>query len=409
MGVAARCVSRNALCLRGVTVKKAGLGHHGRCRAASGHLLYAQSLESLVEPLVDGEFLMNRFISVSLVSLSLVAGVSAPAWGAPVNRHQAPIGVVKKGSPGCAIKNSAVDLATDAKIDLAVPNVAPELSTRWYYQHIPPQPDGIKPLPLVVDLHGYSEGATVHQGMSSLGKYGDKKGFITVTPQGQGVVPRWDTALKGSPDVAFIKAMISDVEKNLCIDTNRVFVTGLSNGAFMASTLACVLSKQIAAVAPVAGVQAPKGCRQSRAVPVVAFHGTDDGFVGYDGGVGDRARRLPAADGSGKTLEESGQLPKESSKGPSVPETMQAIARRNSCKAKQLQNRVSSDVTRIRFECSKGRDVVLYRVTGGGHTWPGSAFSQQIESLVGKTTMTISANEIMWRFFVKHPLAKNDK
>jgi len=392
-----------------VTVKKAGLGHHGRCRAASWRLPYAWNPESLVEPLVNGAFLMKRFVAASVVTLSLVAGVSAPAWGGPLNRPQAPIGVAKKGSPGCAIKNRNVDLAIDAKIDLAVPNVAPELSTRWYYRHIPPQPVGIKPLPLVVDLHGYSEGATVHQGMSSLGKYGDKKGFITVTPQGQGVVPRWDTALKRSPDVAFIKAMISDVEKSLCVDTNRVFVTGLSNGAFMASTLACVLSKQIAAVAPVAGVQAPKGCRQSRAVPVVAFHGTEDDFVGYDGGIGDRARSLPAADGSGKTLEDSGQLPKESSKGPSVPETMQAIARRNSCNAKQLQSRVSSDVTRISFECSKGRDVALYRVTGGGHSWPGSAFSQQIEAFVGKTTMTISANEIMWRFFVKHPLVKNTK
>ncbi|AKL72798.1 poly(3-hydroxybutyrate) depolymerase [Actinobacteria bacterium IMCC26256] len=352
---------------------------------------------------------MNRFVAASVVSLSLVAGVSAPAWGAPVNRPQAPIGVAIKGSPGCAIKNSAVDLAIDAKIDVAVPNVAPELSTRWYYRHIPPQPGGIKPLPLVVDLHGYSEGATVHQGMSSLGRYGDKKGFITVTPQGQGVVPRWDTALKGSPDAAFIKAMISDVEKNLCIDTNRVFVAGLSNGAFMSSALAFVLSKQIAAIAPVAGVQAPKGCRQERAVPVVAFHGTADGFVGYDGGLGERARSLPAADGSGKTLEESGQLPKGSAKGPSVPETIQAIARRNSCSPKRLTQRVSSEVTRFSYKCSKGRDVVLYRVTGGGHTWPGSAFSQQIESVVGKTTMTISANEIMWRFFADHPLVSNAK
>ncbi len=352
---------------------------------------------------------MKRFVAASVISLSLVAGVSAPAWGSPVNRPQAPIGVAKKGSPGCALKNDAVSLAIDAKIDVAVPNVALELSTRWYYRHIPAQQDGIKPLPLVIDLHGYSEGATIHQMMSSLGKYGDEKGFITVTPQGQGAVPRWDTALKGSPDVAFIKAMITDVEKSLCVDTKRVFVTGLSNGAFMASTLACVLSKQVAAIAPVAGVQAPKGCRQSRSVPVVAFHGTADDFVRYDGGIGDGARSLPAPDGSGKTLEDSGQLPKASSKGPSVPETMQTIARRNSCKVKQLQNRVSSDVTRISYQCSKGRGVVLYRVTGGGHTWPGSTFSQQIESIIGKTTMTISANKIMWQFFVNHPLVNNVK
>jgi len=28
-------------------------------------------------------------------------------------------------------------------------------------------------------------------------------------------------------------------------------------------------------------------------VPVVAFHGTDDGFVGYDGGLGDAAKAFP--------------------------------------------------------------------------------------------------------------------
>jgi polyhydroxybutyrate depolymerase len=369
-------------------------------------------LRILNRRLIDWGEMTKRLLAAVLISgalfNSLAGSASAVSSRESSKANTNPPKVKAVESPGCAVKGSAVDLAVDSKIDIEVPNVSPELAERWYYRHIPPS-YGARPLPLVVDLHGYSEGATIHLMMSSLGKYGDKKGFITVTPQGQGVVPRWDTALKGSPDVAFIKAMISDVEKNLCIDTNRVFVAGLSNGAFMASALACVLSKQIAAVAPVAGVQAPKGCRQARAVPVVAFHGTADGFVGYDGGLGERARSLPAADGSGKTLEESGQLPKGSAKGPSVPETIQAIARRNNCSPKRLTQRVSSEVTRFSYKCSKGRDVVLYRVTGGGHTWPGSAFSQQIESVVGKTTMTISANEIMWRFFADHPLASNAK
>lgn len=362
--------------------------------------------------LIDWGEMTKRLLAAVLISgalfNSLAGSASAVSSRESSKANTNPAKVKALESPGCAVKGSAVDLAVDSKIDIEVPNVSPELAERWYYRHIPPS-YGARPLPLVVDLHGYSEGATIHLMMSSLGKYGDKKGFITVTPQGQGVVPRWDTALKGSPDAAFIKAMISDVEKNLCIDTNRVFVAGLSNGAFMSSALACVLSKQIAAIAPVAGVQAPKGCRQARAVPVVAFHGTADGFVGYDGGLGERARSLPAADGSGKTLEESGQLPKASAKGPSVPETIQAIARRNSCSSKRVTERVSSEVTRFSYRCSKGRDVVLYRVTGGGHTWPGSAFSQQIEAVVGKTTMTISANEIMWRFFADHPLVSNAK
>ena len=369
-------------------------------------------LRILNRRLIDWGEMTKRFLAAVLISgalfNSLVGSASAVSSRESSKADTNPTKVKAVESPGCSVQGSAVDLAVDSKIDIEVRNVSPELAERWYYRHIPPS-YGARPLPLVVDLHGYSEGATIHLMMSSLGKFGDEKGFITVTPQGQGAVARWDTALKGSADAAFIKAMITDVKKQVCVDTRRVYVAGLSNGAFMASALACVLSKQIAAIAPVAGVQAPKGCRQARAVPVVAFHGTADGFVGYDGGLGERARRLPAADGSGKTLEESGQLPKASSKGPSVPETMQAIARRNSCNAKQLQKRVSSDVTRISYECSKSRDVALYRVTGGGHSWPGSAFSQQIEAFVGKTTMTISANEIMWRFFVKHPLVKNAK
>ena len=64
---------------------------------------------------------------------------------------------------------------------------------RWYYLHVPPQHDGSTPMPLVLDLHGYSEGAQIHLAMSGLGAFGDSKGFVTVTPQGQGTVARWDT------------------------------------------------------------------------------------------------------------------------------------------------------------------------------------------------------------------------
>ncbi len=412
-GIAARCVSRKSLCLTGVTVKKTGLGHHGRCRAACGRLPYARSPESLVEPLVDGGFNVKRFLAAGFVSVALLNGVvgSASAVSSERSSEKAfnPANVKPGISLGCAEPASDVDLGVDSKITIGVANVSPELSTRWYYRRIPTNYEASRPMPVVIDLHGYSEGATIHLMMSSLGKYGDEKGFITLTPQGQGVVPRWDTALKGSPDVEFIKTMIYDVGDTLCVDANRIFVTGLSNGAMMSSTLACVLSTQVAAIAPVAGVQAPKGCKQFRAVPVVAFHGTSDGYVTYGGGLGDRARRLPAPDGSGKTLEESGALSKRSLKGPSVPETMQAIARRNRCKEKPSKVRVSSDVTRFSYPCSKGRDAVLYRVTAGGHTWPGSAFSKQIESIVGKTTMTISANEIMWRFFTNHPRSQNSK
>ena len=67
----------------------------------------------------------------------------------------------------------------------------------------PPAYDGTHALPLVLDLHGYSEGADVHVAMSGLGKFGESEGFVTITPQGSGVVPMWDTSLQ-SADMNFL-------------------------------------------------------------------------------------------------------------------------------------------------------------------------------------------------------------
>ena len=48
-----------------------------------------------------------------------------------------------------------------------------------------------------------------------------------------------------------------------------------------------------------------------------------------------------------------------------------------------------------------GAEVVLYIVENGGHTWPGMDTTLPI---LGKTTMNISANDLMWEFFKKHPM-----
>jgi polyhydroxybutyrate depolymerase len=75
-------------------------------------------------------------------------------------------------------------------------------------------------------------------------------------------------------DVEFVRRMIGLLEADLCIDRARLFATGLSNGAFMTSVVACSLADKIAAVAPVAGVRDPAGCEPSRPVPLLAIHGS---------------------------------------------------------------------------------------------------------------------------------------
>ena len=272
---------------------------------------------------------------------------------------------------------------------------------RWYFRHVPAAHDGTTPLPVVIDLHGYSEGAVVHTRMSDLGTFGDQHGFVTITPQGLGSVARWQTAV-GSDDVKFLRDLLDQVEQTACVDTARVFVTGLSNGAMMTSVVACALADRVAAVAPVAGITAVAGCKPSRPMPIVAFHGTADPFVAYDGGLGPAAAKLPAPDGSGRTLGDLGA--RDRPKGPSVPEVLQTWARRNKCTGQASEKQVASDVTELTYTCPPGAEVELYRVQGGGHSWPGSAFSKLVESAIGPTTDSISANEVMWAFFQAHPL-----
>ena len=278
---------------------------------------------------------------------------------------------------------------------------------RWYLRHVPTGYDGTTAQPLVVDIHGYAEGAKLHSLVSGLGPFGDAHGFITVTPNGQGAPVHWNANL-GSPDVAFIGTVIDQAERDLCVDTARIFVTGYSNGAFMTSAVACQYAERVAAVAPVAGIRDVPGCAFRRPVPVIAFHGTADHFVEYQGGMGSAAAKLPAPDGSGRTLAEAGPGSDDAvvpgSMDQKVPDIVAAWSQRNGCTGGPSESAAAADVTRITFACPSGDEVELYRVDDGGHTWPGSPMSVTLGDVTGRTTMSIDADALMWGFFTDHPL-----
>lgn len=268
-----------------------------------------------------------------------------------------------------------------------------------YLEYLPSVYEGTVPLPLVIDLHGYGEPIEIHRSMSNMIAKGEEKWFVVVLPQADHPVPRWEATI-GSEDTAFVAAVLDRVVGEHCIDLARVYVTGLSNGAFMASVLACQFSDRIAAIAPVAGLQDPAGCAIEDPVPVISFHGTADTFVSYDGGLGASVADLPTDDGGTVGTAIVG------GDGPSVEDNAAAWAARNGCtSAPPTVDAISDEVDRIAYvvDCPSNGPVELYRVNGGGHAWPGSVFSQSIESIVGHTTMTIDATDLIWQFFDAHP------
>lgn len=328
------------------------------------------------------------FVPVGMAAV-LTIGVGTQT-AAPVTAERRPA----KASAGC---KSAPVAPGEQQVD-TTSGGAP----RSYLRHVPPSYDGTKHGPVVVDLHGYLEGARVHAANSMLGPFGDAHGFVTITPQGSGdTAAGWEVG-RGSSDVRFIGDLLDEIERTLCVDDRRVYVAGFSNGAFLASTLACVYADRIAAIAPVAGLLDPAGCKPARPMPIVAFQGTGDEFVAFTGGLGPRAQVASANDGTGRMLAETSGGKAVARSAPTE-KVAAAWAKRNKCAAKPKETRVAPDVTVVRYRCPKDADVELYEIEGGCHTWPGSEFSRAIEAAVGPTTFSINADEVMWRFFETHP------
>lgn len=59
-------------------------------------------------------------------------------------------------------------------------------------------------------------------------------------------------------------------------------------------------------------------------------------------------------------------------------------------------------ITRKTYGSGKdGAEVVLVVIEGGGYTWPGQ---EPRVRFLGRSTKSISANDLMWEFFQKHPM-----
>jgi poly(3-hydroxybutyrate) depolymerase len=103
---------------------------------------------------------------------------------------------------------------------------------------------------------------------------------IFVAPQGNG--NGW--ANPGGQDVAFVDAMVSQLEAGLCVDTTQVFSAGFSYGGAMSYALACARATVFRAVAVYSGANL-SGCNGgNQPIAYMGLHGIRDNVLPIQSG-----------------------------------------------------------------------------------------------------------------------------
>jgi polyhydroxybutyrate depolymerase len=260
---------------------------------------------------------------------------------------------------------------------------------RSYRIYVPESYDDAIPTPLVLALHGGRGTGRSMERLTGFSLLADSEGFIVVYPDGYERqwndgrnIERYASHRENIDDVGFINSLIDHLTQTLNIDADRVYLTGMSNGALFSHRLACENPDRIAAIAPVEGTileRWTRECQPTRPVPVCIVKGPD----------------APLFEKESKRL--------------SASETAQFWASHNGCKpAPTVTYETDSDPadgTRVRseaYDCgSREREVVFYAIEGGGHTWPGG-WQYYPEDLIGRTSRDIDATRVIWEFFEGH-------
>ncbi len=270
---------------------------------------------------------------------------------------------------------------------------------REYFVHVPDTTRPDAGWPLVLVIHGLGSSASEMRELTGFDQVADRESFVAVYPDG--LARAWlDAGVGGlfaDTDIAtrnlqFVEALIDELDRDVGVDQNRIYMTGLSNGGMFAFHTACNMSDRIAAVGLVAAAsisQSFDSCQPVEPVSYIAFHGTADNVVPYDGG--------PIVPG----IDQLGEFQ-------SAHVAASFWAEFNGCQqqptGEQLPDTIAGDGSTAFREswapCSSGTGVELITLDGAGHTWPGHRRSS---GPLGATNLDIDATELLWDFFDAHP------
>lgn len=169
--------------------------------------------------------------------------------------------------------------------------------TRVYQLTVPSSYDG-SPVPLIIDIHGWTGWADEQADKSGFRELAEKEGIIVVHPQGWGVfgflLRSWNAfdccgiaESQDLDDVGLMRKIVAKVSQEYNIDSSRIYATGHSNGGNMTHKLACEASDLFAGVIPVSFTifteeQNLAPCNPTHPISVIQYHGMDDIIVRYE-------------------------------------------------------------------------------------------------------------------------------
>ena len=253
---------------------------------------------------------------------------------------------------------------------------------------------------LLFALHGGGLNGNLMEACCHLDEVADAHDLVVVYPDAwKGnwndgrVGPELAANAAGVDDIAFFRAIVDDVSREVAVDRGRIYATGVSNGGIMSFRLGCEASDLVVAIAPVVGAVAEGlTCTPAQPPAVLMINGTEDAFVPLAGGpvTDGKAGQTDAGRGAVRSNEESLALFRDAAgcTGDPDSETVDVVPDDETWLLKERYT-----------QCTGGLEVHRTLVEGGGHQWPGARNSYEV--LLGTASEELDASETVGDFLVQ--------
>lgn len=318
----------------------------------------------------------------------------------PHSQHSAPVAPSEETNQGSESETEHPTGTFDSKNGL---NITETLLVgglvRRSIVHLPSDYKPGKKFPLVFVLHGARLSGWIAQLVTGFDKIANEEGFIVAYPDA--IHQQWndgrgegDTPSYGINDVEYISMFMDYLVLKYNADPEKIYVAGYSSGGMLAQKLGLELTDKVAAIAEVASSfplpQLNLNRQPSRPISILMINGTQDRAFPWEGGT---TRIVRVKVGVVVPIMTTFNYWVQVNGGPgALPDRQEALQK----------NKYGPTVDLLNTRTNNGSCVMLYKINGGGHTWPGSEVPLRYIPLLGRQSKNLNASELIWEFFKRN-------